>query len=187
MGVESYKVRLGPEAGGDPLMVETVTRTLTTSGFRRLGLRTEFGPAHLSSPPENQAEYERRDAEAVLEAILYFESFPGERTSADRLVVTGIDIRFAICQPAPAETLFRRAVEKMVREHNLLIRDGYRNRQYRPEEMASYLDDLTRIVAGLRENWRRLFGTGYEERVLASAEAWGYYLDRKRSGTDKAK
>jgi hypothetical protein len=185
MGVESYKVRLEPEASSKPLMVETVTRTLTTSGFRRIALRTEFGPAHLSSPPENQAEYERREAEAILEAILYWESYPGEPSSADRLVVIAIDIRFAICQPSAAERQFRKIVEQIVRDHNFAIQDGYGNRHYSAEQLSVYLDQVTPMVAGLRENWRRLFGLGYEERVLSSAEAWGYYLNRKQSGKDK--
>jgi hypothetical protein len=102
------------------------------------------------------------------------------------LTITGIDIRFAICQPLVAETRFRDIVQILVQSHNLSIHEGYRNCRYQPTQISAYLDDMTPLVAGLRVNWQRLFGSGYEEKALSVAEAWGYYLNRQRSDAERA-
>ena len=126
MGVESYGVQFKPTGGtgAEVLTVEQITETLAAAGFQRLPLRTEYNPAQLASPPVGETEYERRDSESVIEALVRWEAEPGQPSRTDSLPVTSVAVRFAVGQPAAAEEQFLSVLEALMHAHPLRIAEG---------------------------------------------------------------
>ncbi len=162
MGVEDYSLVMKPSPRRK-ITKESILSSLINIGFIQYDEFYKF---------ENEITLALYNDDGIIEVLLSYEEN----------YVEYISFRFSVCQPISIIDVFVSIITKIMKEHHMLIREGYSLDTY---DDSSDLSELSKQISNkakhLKANWIKMFQGDDEEVIIHVGKTWGYFMKKHPS------
>jgi hypothetical protein len=168
MGLQDYTTRLTPSSL-ESVSFQQVVGTLLDIGFEEGEPAVVVSGARLAVPPQNEFFFVRHDRVSVIEALL-------RRDTEAPQSVGSLSLRFALCQPSAATSVFLDVVAALALQYQFNIAGEHA--LYCPNCLDEFRQEVELRVAEGKARWRALFEGDATELPIGVDQAWSYFLER---------